>query len=589
MKNSLYKILFATGIVILSFFINKKNVFAGYKNDIICEYEMITPMTPMVGITKDDYKVSTVVYKGNDASYSISISGPKSTTFDDDDFHKYIKGKGDGSEDKRKKQYRTCPSYVLVDLLGVNYTLNVISHTDFEKYLVNLEVNRDDLWVKQPNPLNINISNGDFYAGDEDVNFIFKSDEENIAGALHSSKHSLIFPLYLKNQTIDGKKENKKADESIMTYFKDFYGFKGDNSDELGNMRSISYKNGVYTFKNIIESILPTGRMPSVKFTYPSISVSVKEDYLNISNYSFTDYDSFKKYALSDTIGSEEQDKGMSYDDWTRRKVAFFAIDNLRFLNEVITGSESLSTSKSTKETTGRYAELFNDYKDSAYNTMMRLINISSNPDYEADKDEETSREESGSAMKDNICNAVCADQTGKLYTGSALMACKNDSQYKKCINCSKKCSIVSAGTQEECMKGCFGAADYQALKDKQDVNDEELQKIKDKLHKVSVPELDIKFDQIYVPNCKDYKVFHDLYNILRIIAPTLVVLFGTLDYAKAVLASDVEKMEKSKKQFPKRLLLLVLFVVVPVIVSILINNFSSTNTTLAQCIINGA
>ena len=64
--------------------------------------------------------------------------------------------------------------------------------------------------------------------------------------------------------------------------------------------------------------------------------------------------------------------------------------------------------------------------------------------------------------------------------------------------------------------------------------------------------------------------------------------MFGSLDYAKAVMASDIEKMEKSKKQFPKRLLLLIVFVLVPIFVRILIS-FTNTNTNLMECIISGS
>ena len=70
--------------------------------------------------------------------------------------------------------------------------------------------------------------------------------------------------------------------------------------------------------------------------------------------------------------------------------------------------------------------------------------------------------------------------------------------------------------------------------------------------------------------------------------APILVILFGTIDYAKAVMASDVEKMQKAKKNFPKRLGLLLLFIFVPLIVSFLIKEFSGNSTNLMYCIING-
>lgn len=572
MKNYLIKIFSVIAVIFISFFINKLNVKAEYKTKIVCEYEMLPVLSPSIGGLDETVGESTsVVYTGNDSDYSISLQGPESTTFNDSGFHKYMKGKGNGSKKKRGNDYRTCPEYVKVDFTGVNYRLDPIKRDTFTNMIKNVHFNSGR------GVLPVGISGGKFVAATKKANYFQFKDNSGNTQLLELNTSSSYLALYLKSQTIDGKKENSKANHAIKAYFEDFYGFKNDKSDGYSKMNGLSYENGSYTFSNILNSYYIYMNGGDAKGNMHKFSYTVKEDYLDISNYSFTDYDSFKKYALSDNIGNEKQDKGMSYDDWNRRRAAFFAIDNFRILNGFITSKDS------------RYSNAFADYQSSAYNTMLRLINISSNPNYEENKTEEEEREDSSSAMSNNICNAICADQTGKVYTGSALMACKNDSQYIRCINCSKKCSIVSAGTQNDCMKGCFGADDYQAIKDKQDENDEELQKIRDKLHKTSVPELNINFDQIYVPNCKDYKVFHDLYNILRIIAPTLVVLFGTLDYAKAVLASDVEKMEKSKKQFPKRLLLLVLFVVVPVIVSILINNFSSTNTTLAQCIINGA
>ena len=103
---------------------------------------------------------------------------------------------------------------------------------------------------------------------------------------------------------------------------------------------------------------------------------------------------------------------------------------------------------------------------------------------------------------------------------------------------------------------------------------------------------MDIEFTG-YKVKCKDVKVFHTLYVILEIAAPIAVIIFGSLDYAKAVMASDIEKMEKSKKKFPKRLILLVLFVLVPIIIKIILNLFSKTTgiktgINLMRCIVLG-
>ena len=112
------------------------------------------------------------------------------------------------------------------------------------------------------------------------------------------------------------------------------------------------------------------------------------------------------------------------------------------------------------------------------------------------------------------------------------------------------------------------------------------------KIYKAKAPSLDIEFTG-YKVKCKDVKIFNTLYKILEIAAPIAVIIFGSLDYAKAVMASDVEKMEKSKKKFPKRLILLVLFVLVPIIIKIILNLFSEstgikTGIDLMRCIVLG-
>ena len=118
-------------------------------------------------------------------------------------------------------------------------------------------------------------------------------------------------------------------------------------------------------------------------------------------------------------------------------------------------------------------------------------------------------------------------------------------------------------------------------------MQDDAINRIADSLHSIKAPSLDVDFKP-YEVTCDDVAIFHTFYVILEIMAPILVILFGTIDYAKAVMASDVEKMQKAKKNFPKRLGLLLLFIFVPLIVSFLIGEFSSTNSSLMYCIING-
>lgn len=577
MKNYLIKIFSVIAVIFISFFLNELNVKAEYKTKIVCEYEMLRVLSPNIGELDGSIGKSTsVVYTGSDSDYSISLQGPKSTTFNDSGFYKYMRGKGNGSKKNRGDDYRTCPEYVRVDFTGVNYKLDPIKRDTFTNMIKNVHYN------SATGILPVGTSNGKFIAATEKASFFQFKDDSGNTQQVGLNTSSSYLALYLKSQTIDGKKENSKANHAIKAYFEDLYGFKNDKSDGYSKMNGLSYKNGAYTFSNILDSYYIYMNGGDANGNMHKFSYTVKEDYLDISNYSFTDYDSFKKYALSDTIGNEKQDKGMSYDDWNRRRAAFFAIDNFRALNGLITSKDS--TGKDS-----RYSSAFADYQSSAYNTMLRLINISSNPKYEEDKNEQDERESSDSMMKNNICSAICTDSTGLMYKSSALTACQSSQTYKKCNEClQSRCKNVSGGELDNCMSGCYGDSQYKTLREKQKKNATLLQELKDTLHQVTAPTLDIKFKQKYVPNCKEFAVFHTLYNILRIIAPILVVLFGTLDYAKAVIASDIEKMEKSKKQFPKRLILLVLFIMVPFIISFLIGTFSSLDTSIAKCIVNG-
>ena len=107
-------------------------------------------------------------------------------------------------------------------------------------------------------------------------------------------------------------------------------------------------------------------------------------------------------------------------------------------------------------------------------------------------------------------------------------------------------------------------------------------------LSKVSSPTLNVEF------KCSDVEIFHTIYVILQIAAPIAVILFGSFDYAKAVMASDIEKMEKAKKKFPKRLLLVLLFVFVPIIINAILSLYSMStdkdiDTSLMYCVIKGS
>ena len=199
---------------------------------------------------------------------------------------------------------------------------------------------------------------------------------------------------------------------------------------------------------------------------------------------------------------------------------------------------------------------------------------------FDADTGLTENKSEKDTLLKDK-CLALCP------RNATALTNCQSGSTYQKCKSATDACKNISSDSAyQTCLKGRMGEADYNSFINSYNSRMEELEKeeseyrqtIKDALSRVSAPTLDVDFEP-YEVTCDDVAIFHTFYVILEIMAPILVILFGTIDYAKAVIV---------KKNFPKRLGLLLLFIFVPLIVSFLIGEFSSTNSSLMYCIING-
>ena len=63
---------------------------------------------------------------------------------------------------------------------------------------------------------------------------------------------------------------------------------------------------------------------------------------------------------------------------------------------------------------------------------------------------------------------------------------------------------------------------------------------------------------------------------ILQIAVPIGLILFGTLDMAKAVIAGDEKKMKEAQKPFIKRIVSAVIVFLIPYIVSVVVGLVTS-------------
>lgn len=88
---------------------------------------------------------------------------------------------------------------------------------------------------------------------------------------------------------------------------------------------------------------------------------------------------------------------------------------------------------------------------------------------------------------------------------------------------------------------------------------------------------------------CSDVKYLTGLWMLLRIVSPFIVILFGSLDFFKAMIASDEKKMAEARGKFPKRLIAFLLLIFLPFMIQFIFNHigtYGSQNTCLVKCIV---
>lgn len=60
--------------------------------------------------------------------------------------------------------------------------------------------------------------------------------------------------------------------------------------------------------------------------------------------------------------------------------------------------------------------------------------------------------------------------------------------------------------------------------------------------------------------------------NIIKIVVPILLIVFGTIDFGKAIFVNDEGEMKKSQTKFIKRLIIAVAFFLVPTLLTLILN-----------------
>lgn len=70
----------------------------------------------------------------------------------------------------------------------------------------------------------------------------------------------------------------------------------------------------------------------------------------------------------------------------------------------------------------------------------------------------------------------------------------------------------------------------------------------------------------------------------LQILVPIALILLGTIDMGKAVIAGDEKKMKEAQKPFVKRIISAVIVFCIPFIVNLVMNLVTSNNDEWRNC-----
>ncbi len=87
------------------------------------------------------------------------------------------------------------------------------------------------------------------------------------------------------------------------------------------------------------------------------------------------------------------------------------------------------------------------------------------------------------------------------------------------------------------------------------------------------------------VSACPDYPCtagyIQDILGMVKIFIPILLILLGTIDFVKAIVAQNDEKIKQAQSDFVKRLIIGITIFFVPMILSFILNVAGFGNTCL--------
>lgn len=81
------------------------------------------------------------------------------------------------------------------------------------------------------------------------------------------------------------------------------------------------------------------------------------------------------------------------------------------------------------------------------------------------------------------------------------------------------------------------------------------------------------------------FQIAHTVIKVLQIAVPFALIIWGSLDFFKAVIAGDDKEMKQKRKPFVQRVIAALIVLLLPTIVNVIMKNIASNaNSNFANC-----
>ena len=81
------------------------------------------------------------------------------------------------------------------------------------------------------------------------------------------------------------------------------------------------------------------------------------------------------------------------------------------------------------------------------------------------------------------------------------------------------------------------------------------------------------------------FQVARWIIRIIQIAVPFVLIIFGSLDFFKAIVAGDEKEMKQKRKPFVHRVISAIIILLLPSIVNLIMKNIAkSQNSSFARC-----